>query len=283
MQFRGCNCYAPTCTKGEKMRAFSLFLAEQAQQIRYVLCDIDDTITTEGKLTAAAYAAMWKLHDSGIQVIPVTGRPAGWCDMIVRQWPVRAVVGENGAFVYYFEDKHLKSFLHPAVSGGDVREKLQAVTKACLEGVPGCRPARDQFARIYDAAIDFNEDPPYLGFEAAEKIKAICESMGAVAKVSSIHVNTWFGDYNKVSMTRLFFETVLGVTEEEMKRSVVFFGDSPNDEPMFAYFPQSVAVANIQPFVDKLQHLPAYRTQLCSGEGFADAVEYLLSLRGRDR
>ena len=76
--------------------------AQRISKIKYILCDIDDTITTKGKLTAEAYNAMWKLHDAGYKVVPVTGRPAGWCDLIIREWPVEAVVGENGAFVNYF-------------------------------------------------------------------------------------------------------------------------------------------------------------------------------------
>lgn len=262
------------------MRVFKEMTPEEAKQIRYVLCDIDDTITTEGKLTAAAYSAIWKLHDHGYHVIPVTGRPAGWCDMIIREWPVRAVVGENGAFVYYFEDGHLQKYTHPSVATGDIQGRLKAVRDACLARVPGCRVSKDQFARIYDVAIDFNEDPPYLGLEAAEKIKEVCESMGAVAKISSIHVNAWFGDYDKVGMTQMFFEHVLGETESFMKERVIFFGDSPNDEPMFRFFPYATAVANIKPFVDKLNYLPAFVTDECSGKGFSQAVDYLLEIAG---
>lgn len=261
------------------MRPFTHLTKSQARQVRYVLCDIDDTITTDGKLSAAAYTALWRLHDNGVQVIPVTGRPAGWCDMIARQWPVRAVVGENGAFVYYAQDGRLHTFTHPSVATGDVQGKLAAVRDACLAGVPGCRVSRDQFARIYDVAIDFNEDPPYLGLEAAERIQAICQELGATAKISSIHVNAWFGNYNKVDMTRLFFTDVLGESESDMKNSVIFFGDSPNDEPMFAFFPLSAAVANIEPFAPNLRHLPTFVTQGRSGEGFAQAIDHLLGLR----
>ena len=258
------------------MLPFSEISPETAKRLRYVLCDIDDTITTHGKLPAAAYSALWRLHDAGIHVIPVTGRPAGWCEMIVRQWPVRAVVGENGAFVYYFEDEHLQSYVHPSVAENPA-QKLAAVRDAALKGVPGCRVAKDQFSRIYDVAIDFREDPPYLSFEDAERIKAICESMGAQAKVSSIHINAWFGEYDKLSMTELFMKNILG--EDDVRSSTIFFGDSPNDEPMFSYFPTACAVANISPFVDKIAHLPAYVTQQPGGEGFAEAIELLLSLR----
>ncbi len=259
------------------MENFNTLKKDVAQGIKYVLCDIDDTITTEGKLSAKAYDALWKLSESGIEVIPVTGRPAGWCDMIIRQWPVRAVVGENGAFVFYFDNGQLKKFLHPSVATGDIQGRLEAVKNACLEKVPGCRVSKDQFARIYDVAIDFNEDEPYLGFEVAEQIKAVCEEMGAIAKVSSIHVNTWFGDYNKVEMTRLFFKEVLNINEDVLKEQAIFFGDSPNDEPMFHFFKYSVAVANIKPFVSGLNHLPAFVTSQCSGEGFSEAVSHLLN------
>ncbi len=258
------------------MKPFSDLSCADARRLRYVLCDIDDTITTDGKLTADAYTALWRLHDAGLGVIPVTGRPAGWCDLIVRQWPVTAVVGENGAFVYYMKDGHKQVFTHPSVAH-DVADKLAAVRDAALRGVPGCRVASDQFARIYDVAIDFREDPPYLSFEDAARIKEICESLGAQAKVSSIHVNAWFGEYDKLSMTELFMDKVLG--ETDIKSTVIFFGDSPNDEPMFRFFPITCAVANIRPFLGSIAHLPAYVTEREGGAGFAEAVDHLLSLR----
>jgi hydroxymethylpyrimidine pyrophosphatase-like HAD family hydrolase len=197
--------------------------------------------------------------------------------MIIREWPVKAVVGENGAFVFYNEGSMIKTFTHPSVAGCEVREKLESVKEACLSGVPGCRVARDQFARIYDLAIDFNEDPPYLGLEAAEKIRDICFSMGAEAKISSIHVNAWFGDYNKLSMTELFMTSIL--KEDSLKDKIIFFGDSPNDEPMFEYFPISCAVANILPFTGMLRHLPSYVTSQEGAEGFAEAICHILLLK----
>ncbi|MFZ5974967.1 MAG: HAD family hydrolase [Bacillota bacterium] len=259
------------------MKPFDEIDRLSASKIRYILFDIDDTITTRGKVTSKAYDALWELYDAGYYPIPVTGRPAGWCDLIIRQWPVRAVVGENGAFVYYFSEDQLCSFIHPSVASGDYREKLSAIRDEALQKVPGCRVAKDQFCRIYDLAIDFNEDPPHLGLEAAEEIRSICVSMGAEAKISSIHVNTWFGKYDKLSTALMFLSEVLGETHP--KERVMFFGDSPNDEPMFAYFPVSCGVANIEPFVSTMKHLPTYVAPHAGGEGFADAVEHFLSLR----
>ena len=78
--------------------------------IRVLLTDIDDTITTDGRLTAEAYSALEAAQSAGYIVIPVTGRCAGWCDHIARMWPVDAVVGENGAF--YFRYDHTKKKMH---------------------------------------------------------------------------------------------------------------------------------------------------------------------------
>lgn len=260
------------------MRPINELGAESISKLQYILCDIDDTLTTHGKLTTEAYAALWRLQDAGYAVIPVTGRPAGWCDLIIREWPVKAVVGENGAFVFYAENEQIRSFVHPSVASSDVRAKLEEVKNACLKGVPGCSVAKDQFSRIYDLAIDFNEDPPYLGLDAAQQIKDICVSFGARAKISSIHVNTWFGEYDKLMMTKLFFTEVL--KEENLLETCMFFGDSPNDEPMFSFFPNSCAVANILQFADTIQHLPAFVTTREGGKGFAEAVKHILHTRG---
>lgn len=247
-------------------------------KLKYILCDIDDTITENGKLTKESYAALWDLHDHGYTVIPVTGRPAGWCDLIIREWPVRAVIGENGAFVYYWENSRIQTLVHPSVAGPEIRGRLEEVRRACLTGVPGCRVARDQFARIYDLAIDFNEDEPKLGLDAAEKIWAICAAMGAQAKISSIHVNTWFGNYNKRAMAELFFHEVLH--EKNPKEHAIFFGDSPNDEPMFQAFPISCAVANLLPFAEQMDHLPTYIAAQKGAAGFTEAAAHILSLSG---
>jgi HAD superfamily hydrolase (TIGR01484 family) len=258
------------------MEPFDKLDRRDVASIRYILFDIDDTITTNGKLTADAYNALWRLYDAGYTTIPVTGRPAGWCDLIIREWPVKAVIGENGAVVFYFSNKQLCRYNPPSVATGEARERLRPIRDAVLQKVPGSRVAKDQFSRIYDLAIDFREDPPYLDFEAAEEICRICISMGAEAKVSSLHVNAWFGDYDKLSTTLLFMKEILGETRP--KESTMFFGDSPNDEPMFEYFPVSCGVTNIKPFVSTMKHLPTYIAAHESGQGFAEAVEHLLSL-----
>ena len=251
--------------------------AESVDQVRYVCTDIDDTLTREGKLSARAYRALWDLHDAGIGVIPVTGRPAGWCDLIARQWPVEAVVGENGAFAFFMDDGKLRQMYHPSVAPDEVVKRLAGVRDRVLREVPGSRVAKDQFSRMFDLAIDFREEPPDLGFDAAEKIAAICREMGATAKISSIHVNVWFGNYSKVDMIEHYLAARRGIDRETQTRVVVYCGDSPNDAPMFERFPLSCGVANIVPLLHLMEHYPAYITDKSQGEGFVEFAATLLS------
>jgi hydroxymethylpyrimidine pyrophosphatase-like HAD family hydrolase len=76
-------------------KPLGLLPRSDAAGIRFVLFDIDDTITEKGLLPEESYSALWALRRAGIAAIPVTGRPAGWCDLIARQWPVAGVVGET--------------------------------------------------------------------------------------------------------------------------------------------------------------------------------------------
>src|SRR5437763_16932593 len=128
---------------------------------RFLLLDIDDTLTTDGRLTAAAYAALERLSQRGLRVIPVTGRPAGWCDLIARFWPVDAVVGENGAFWFRHDAKAHKLVKRYVIEDKErLRrgERLLSIAERILEEVPGCAIASDQRYREADIAIDFRED-----------------------------------------------------------------------------------------------------------------------------
>lgn len=254
-----------------------------ARSIRVVLTDIDDTVTTEGLLTAKAYGALEALHRAGFIVIPVTGRPAGWCDHIARMWPVDAVVGENGAFYFRYDRERKTMQQHFWASPGELRQnriRLDAVEKEVLATVPGSALASDQAYRVADLAIDFCEDVPALSEAEVDRIVSIFEKAGAQAKVSSIHVNGWFGAYNKLSMAKTLLADVFGIDWEQAKNAVVYAGDSPNDEPMFEAFPMSVGVANIHAFAHRLKHKPAYITEGHSGDGFAELADLLLKVKG---
>jgi HAD superfamily hydrolase (TIGR01484 family) len=257
---------------------------ERLARIRGVFADVDDTLTTEGYLTAEAYGAMEQLRDAGLLLIPVTGRPAGWCDHIARMWPVDAVVGENGAFWYRYlraERRMERRYLADAASRARQRAQLEDIGKRIVAGVPGSALASDQAFRVADLAIDFCEDVPRLTQDSVNRIVAMMGSEGLHAKVSSIHVNGWFGNHDKLTTTRLMMRESFSVSLDQCLEDYVFVGDSPNDQPMFAFFPYSIGVANIRDFDGQLTHPPSFVAQHRAGAGFAEVAHLLLDTFGR--
>ena len=262
------------------MKPFSQFPTPNKKNINFILTDIDGTLTHNGHLPADVFVAMERLKEAEIRTIPITGRPAGWCDHIARMWPVDGLVGENGAFYFRYDDrlkKMQRRYFRPEGQRKTDRRKLEKIKWEVLKKVSGCQVASDQAYREADLAIDFCEDVAPLSMKEVEKIVDCFESAGATAKISSIHVNGWFGNYDKLTMTGLMFEEVFGHRLEDVKDRVIFIGDSPNDAPMFSYFPHSVGVANVQQFKGMMDHSPAWVTKREGGYGFAEMVDVLLS------
>jgi len=251
-----------------------------ADRLRGLLFDIDDTLTTDGRLTAAAYGALERLKRAGRVVVAVTGRPGGWCDHIARMWPVDAVVGENGAFYFFHAEGRLqRRFFEDERLRAAHRTRLQELAARILATVPGCALASDQPYRETDLAIDYCEDVPALPLEAAERIAALMRESGLNAKVSSIHVNGWFGTYDKLAMTRRLFAERFAADLDAVSAEYAYAGDSPNDAPMFAYFANSIGVANVQRFAGRLPAAPKYVTRAEAGDGFAELAAHLLGER----
>jgi HAD superfamily hydrolase (TIGR01484 family) len=245
------------------------------RRLETIFTDIDDTLTLDGRIPAAAFSALWRAREEGVRVVPVTGRPAGWCDHLARMWPVAAVVGENGALAFSCEGGRMRRLYAERVP--DAAARLEAIRREVLERVEGCKVTADQAYREFDLGIDISEEVPPLDDAAIDRIVAIFEAHGARAKVSSIHVNGWFGDFDKLSMCRRASAELLGA-ELDPDRAT-FLGDSPNDVPMFGFFPHAIGVANVRRWVHRMERLPAYVTQAEGGEGFAEFVELLLERR----
>lgn len=264
------------------MRPLSELPRAIAAKMHTVFSDIDDTLTTDGQLMPVAYAALDNLRRAGLRVILVTGRPAGWCDQIARLWPVDAVIGENGAFYYWYDHaahklrcRHLLEAAQRLIH----RDKLAAVRDTILREVHGCAVASDQFCRIYDLAIDFCEDVPALPHSAVERIADLMVQAGMSAKLSSIHVNGWFGQYDKLSMAHLLMRERYGLELAAEREHCLFVGDSPNDAPLFAYLPHAVGVANVSACAGRMSALPAYVTPSRGGAGFAELAQALITAR----
>ncbi len=264
------------------MKPIEALEPEQIKQIDAVFFDIDDTFSLHSKILPQAYNALWNLKDAGIRLVPITGRPAGWCDHIARMWPVEGVVGENGAFFFWCDKKtgaFKTHFYDESMVRTQKRQRLESVKKEILAAIPGVGIASDQGYRETDLAIDFCEDVKPLGKDQINKICSIFKKHGATYKVSSIHVNGWFGQYSKIEMTKTMVGKLWGINLDNEKDRYVFCGDSPNDEPMFEYFPISIGVNNVLNFEDQLEVKPAFLTKGEGGIGFAQVAEHILKNR----
>jgi len=243
-----------------------------------ILCDVDDTLTWHGELVPAAFLALHAARAAGLRVVPITGRPAGWVDHLARMWPVDGVVGENGGLWFWTSDGRMhRRFVQDLDTRRANRTRLDALGASIVAAVPGAALASDQPYRELDVAIDFCEDVPRLPEAEVDRVVALFEAGGTTCKVSSIHVNGWFGAFDKLAGCRAFCRDRWGEALDPARWA--FFGDSANDEPMFETFPLSIGVANVRDFLPRMTHGPRYVTQQPGGEGFAEGVTALLRRR----
>lgn len=249
-------------------------------QARILFTDVDDTLTTSGRLLPETYQAICNLADKGVAIIPVTGGCAGWCDQIMRTWPVQAVIGEGGALYiardaqqatrwYYWSNReqHL----------ADQARILAAIKHLDLDFEPIL--AKDQPFRLVDVAIDYNQDQSLSPMQ----VQTLCEALmqaGFRVKKSSIHVNVWLGDFDKCAMARRVGHSLLNMDDGELKRHSLFIGDAPNDESMFEFFPNSIGVSNIRPHLEQMTFGPSVITTQRCGLGFTEMADrWLRALR----
>lgn len=244
--------------------------------------DIDDTLTREGAIEPAALHALQALEAAGLPVIAVTGRPMGWSRPFVREWPLRAIVAENGA-VALRRDPHAPDGLRieyrqDARTRAANTQRLQAAAQRILLELPHARLAQDSAGRVTDIAVDHAE---HARLDAADisRVVALMREAGMSATVSSIHINGWFGDHDKWSGAQWALELLQGRALEQEVDQWAYVGDSPNDQLMFQRFELSVGVANLREHAAQLHSWPAYLTEAERGEGFAEVARAVLAAR----
>lgn len=248
-----------------------------------VLTDIDDTLTRDGAIDPPALAALQALHDARVPVFAVTGRPMGWSEPFAMRWPVAAIVAENGAVALWRDGTELtREYAQDAATRERNARRLATAAARVLREVPGARLARDSAGRVTDIAIDHAEFER-LDDRAIARVVELMRDEGMNATVSSIHVNGWFGDHDKLSGARWIVRRRLGRDLDAELARWVYVGDSPNDQRMFGHFPLSVGVANLRHFAAQLETWPAYITDGERGEGFAEVARAIVAARSAGR
>jgi len=260
------------------MLALADWPAAERSRIAGVFTDIDDTLTTDGAITPDALQALHDLRAAGLHVIPITGSPVGWSEPFAAQWPVDAIVAENGAVALCRQGTR-KIYQQDAQRRATNFARMQQVAQRIVAEVPGAVLSRDSAGRETDIAIDHSEFV-HLPADRVARVVRVMQDEGMNATVSSIHINGWFGDHNKLSGARWIVRELLALDLDSEIDRWVYVGDSTNDVLMFEHFPHSIGVANIRRFEAQLSHPPRYVTQGERGAGFAEVASALLAARG---
>ncbi|HCY17420.1 MAG: HAD family hydrolase [Curvibacter sp. GWA2_64_110] len=282
------------------MQPLNLWPAEERRRIRGVFTDIDDTLTTAGAITPDALQALADLKAAGLIVIPITGRPIGWCEPFMagtqgNAWPVDAMVAENGALAFVHADAEVSSktgiqtacslrkalsklYQQDAATRSANQLRMRAIAAQVAAEVPGVALSRDSAGRETDLAFDYAEFARHAP-ETVQQVLAVLQRAGMQTTVSSIHIHGCFGDFNKWRGACWIAHELLGRDLRQELDQWVFVGDSGNDQAMFAHFTHSVGVANIRHFEAALTHKPRYITAGERGAGFAQLAQALLAAR----
>lgn len=258
-------------------RPLSELSPKLARSVHGVLTDIDDTLTRDGAIEPEALAALQALREARIPVIAITGRPMGWSRPFARDWPIDAIVAENGA-VALFRDAQGElqtEYAQDEATRTHNAARLRHTAQRVLREVPGTSLARDSAGRVTDIAIDHAEFAQ-LTQPQIDAVLAVMHSEGMTATVSSIHINGWYGEHDKLSGARWIVRRLLGRSLDDETASWAYVGDSTNDQRMFGHFPVSIGVANLMQFADRLHTWPAYLTRTERGNGFDELVQALL-------
>ncbi|VVE02466.1 HAD-IIB family hydrolase [Pandoraea fibrosis] len=259
------------------MRHLSVAAAHEFKDVRFVLTDMDETLTYRGRLAADTYCALENLQKAGVRVIPVTAAPAGWCDQMARMWPVDGVIGENGGlFLQRTPDGHgiQRTFWHAESEIESVSEQLDAAANAVSNALPYAQLADDQVFRLTSVAFSRPADPA-----AGEQILRELQRAGADATINNLWVLGWFGGYDKLSMTRRVMAEAYGVDIDKDRDTVLYTGDSTNDAPMFAFFKHTVGMSTVKEYLPHISVPPNWITTGPGGQGFIEAAQAVIASR----
>lgn len=245
----------------------------QFSAIRFLLTDMDETLTHHGRLAAATYAALEQLQQAGIKVIPVTAAPAGWCDQMARMWPVDGVIGENGGFFFRRDGAHgvHRHFWHGDYAAA-VMQQLRDKGDLILRQLPGARLADDQPFRLTSLAFARQGNA-----ELEEALLAAMQSLGLDATINNLWVLGWIGGYDKLAAAQRVLRELYATDDASALESLAYSGDSLNDAPMFAHYHHTLGVSTIAACLHQLPRAPAWISQGPGGAGFVEFAQAILA------
>lgn len=261
------------------MRPLSSLASDEARALRGVLFDLDDTVLSHGLLTREAFGAICDLHDAGLELVAVTGRPSGWGEVVARQWPIDGAVTENGAVHVVRDGKGVRLIFDGTTAEVEARRaKLDGLVARVAREMPHVKLADDNHGRRADVAWDIGERVTLPESDVAA-LARIVVGEGARTTRSSVHLHATYERDDKASGVVRFVHARFGVDSGAALHRYAFCGDSANDAACFSAFQTTFGVANVRAFVDRVSVPPKYIATKERGAGFAEIAHAILSLR----
>jgi HAD superfamily hydrolase (TIGR01484 family) len=258
------------------MKPITELNAQEAGSLRGLLFDLDDTLLDHGKLTEAAYSSLFRLQESGLLLVCVTGRPITWGKLLVRQWPIAAAVCETGALSAVV--RNAQPLTQDTVSNDarrNNRARLDQLVALMRERFTDLVVASDASERMSDFTFDIGETHK-LAPSLVEEALLFAHAHGARTSRSSVHLHVSFDTHDKASGTLALLHKEFGVGVIAARQQFAYVGDSENDAPCFAAFNTSIGVANLQ---GRFTVPPRFVTRKPSAQGFVEAAEQIISQR----
>lgn len=245
-------------------------------RITHVLFDLDDTVLSHGTLKKSAFEALWALKEqTQTTLVAVTGRPAGWGDVIVRQWPIDALIAENGAIAIRRQGMRIERMLLTHDAQENLAERLTHLVAELQREVRTLPLADDNALRITDRTFDIGEHYRASQDEIGQA-KSIARSHGASTLQSSIHLHVMFHRMDKTAGVLAALRAWYALDATQAKTQCAFIGDSENDASCFSFFEATVGVANISRVQRSLSRTPRFVTEAAMGDGFAEFAQTLV-------
>lgn len=261
------------------MRPLGELCADEARRIDRVVFDLDDTVLDHGRLSEAAYSALFRMKEGGLELVASTGRSAAWAEVVARQWPVTAALAENGAVAWTRRPEGRVVLADPVSESLRLerRSGLDRLTAEILRRFDALHLADDNAGRRTDVTFDIGEHH-HVEPDVIAAAREVARARGARTLVSSVHLHVTFDGHDKASGF-VRWAASRGIDPTRALARAAFIGDSANDGAAFAAFGLPLGVANVSPHLAKLTIPPRFVASLPMGAGFAEIARTILRLR----
>lgn len=252
------------------MANFQWFDPNSFKAVRVVATDMDGTLTQGGKFSPVLLQRLQQLASSGVSVIIVTGRSAGWVQGVISYLPIAGAIAENGGIFFNHSDRPFE-LLVPLADVVQHRRILAELFRQLQQEFPAICESVDNPFRITDWTFDVHG----LSVDDLTKLRDRCANAGFGFTYSTVQCHILPQQQNKADALKVVLQRYFA---DIGPNELVTVGDSPNDESLFqrARFPLSVGVANVRHYLDQLTHCPRFITPAAEVEGFSQLAEAIV-------